>query len=362
MKTFGHIRIPLQRIHLELTNICNLNCVFCPKSRMTRPYGFMDKELAKRVISEIGSRGLCEKITFHVMGEPTLHPDFFEILDHAIIEKVKVGLTTNGATLGGKIGNRLLDYDLHQVDVSLQTPDETSFTLRKAGSLTFDSYLSSIMKFFYTYHTSHPDALFKFRIMNTTFRKKGMESKTGRIRVIGSAGELRKTVRTYTERIYNLLGRPAPAEHLLKQRIDSIQAYRWNVIEILPGVFFETYVLDGWGHAFEDDIKDAWAGCCFGMRDHFGILYTGDVVLCCMDFDGKTSIGNVGDASLGEVLSSSELKKIIDGFESYRLIHPYCKRCQGSSSLLSRAVKPIVSVLGLEIMKPFFYKHTKLFE
>ena len=63
------------------------------------------------------------------MGEPTYHPDFFEILEHAQMEKVAVGLTTNGSTLGGKRGKGLLEYNLHQLDISLQTPNKKSFEL-----------------------------------------------------------------------------------------------------------------------------------------------------------------------------------------------------------------------------------------
>jgi len=73
---FVHIEIPLQRIHIELTNVCDFNCLFCPKALMNRPPGYMDAALAKRVIDEIGENGLCKKITFHVMGEPTSHPLF----------------------------------------------------------------------------------------------------------------------------------------------------------------------------------------------------------------------------------------------------------------------------------------------
>ena len=108
----------------------------------------METGLSKRIISEVGRNDVCEKVTFHVMGEPTLHPDFFQILDHAGDEKVNVGLTTNGAGLGGKTGERLLDYDLHQIDISLQTPDEKSFALRNAGELTFDDYMKGILGFF----------------------------------------------------------------------------------------------------------------------------------------------------------------------------------------------------------------------
>src|SRR5512139_2205741 len=132
---FGHIEIPLKRIHIELTNVCDFNCLFCPKSEMERPYGYMETGLAKRIIDEIGEYGLTEKITFHVMGEPTLHPDFFDILSHAHEKGVKVGLTTNGGGLGGEVGARLIDHNLHQINISLQTPDDRSFTLRKASAL-----------------------------------------------------------------------------------------------------------------------------------------------------------------------------------------------------------------------------------
>src|SRR5208283_5853192 len=107
---------------------------------MKRPYGYMDKGLARNIITQLKVGEVCEKITLHVMGEPTLHKDFFSILDHAEREHMKVGLTTNGGGLGGETGRRLLDYDLHQIDVSLQTPDERSFAYRKAGARTFESY------------------------------------------------------------------------------------------------------------------------------------------------------------------------------------------------------------------------------
>jgi hypothetical protein len=56
------------------------------------------------------------------------------------------------------------------------------------------------------------------------------------------------------------------------------------VVEIYPRVFFETYMLSNWMDAREkSSVRDAWAGYCFGMRDHFAILYNGDVVLCCID-------------------------------------------------------------------------------
>lgn len=358
----GHIEIPLQRVHIELTNVCDFNCLFCPKAEMKRPYGYMDTGLAKRLVSEIGEKGIAEKITFHVMGEPTLHPDFFEILDHAVKEGVKVGLTTNGGRLSGETGKRLLDYDLHQVDISLQTPDETSFVLRKAGPLAFNKYLDGIINFFGAYHAKHKGTIFKFRFMNTRFRNKAMEKKIGPIRVMSSAKELRTTLRYWAGRIYDMLEVGEKKRETALKRIDSLSSYKWNVVEVYPKVFFETYVLSDWGHAFDDaPVHEAWAGCCFGMQDHFAVLHNGDVILCCVDYDGKTSVGNVRDSSLTEVLSSERVGEIVAGFRKFQLVHPYCKRCLGSKSRLSWLVKPVASVAGLKVLKPFFYKHTKLY-
>ncbi|MBI5203327.1 MAG: radical SAM protein [Nitrospirae bacterium] len=362
-KKFGHIEIPLKRVHIELTNVCDFNCVFCPKSEMKRPYGYMETDLAKRIITEIKENGISEKITFHVMGEPTLHRDFFEILSHARDIGMKVGLTTNGGGLGGKTGKQLLDYDLHQIDISLQTPDKRSFALRKAGKLDFDTYLNGIFDFFSSYITKHPDTIFKFRFLNTRFPRKGLEKRKGPIKVISTTAELQDTFRYWAGRIYDILGLEHEKREKAMANIGKLSAYKWNVAEIYPNIFFETYVLEDWGHAFEDgSIKDAWAGYCFGMRDHFSILYNGDVALCCIDFNGRTAIGNLHNSSLKDILSSDELGRIIEGFRKYRVIHPYCKKCLGSKSAASWLLKPVVSIMALKMLKPFFYKQIKLYK
>ena len=360
---FGHIETPLQRVHIELTNVCDFNCVFCPKSEMKRSYGYMDAALAKRIISEIKENEIADKITFHVMGEPTLHPGFFDILSYARDTDIKVGLTTNGGGLGGKAGKGLLDYNLHQIDVSLQTPDVRSFELRKAKKLTFDTYLQGVLDFFSDYHSRWPETIFKFRFLNTRFAKKSLEERKGRIRVISSTEELRETFRTWADRIYDLIGVKEEKRQDAFRKIQELVSFKWNVVEISPKIFFETYVLEDWGHAFSDErIHEAWAGYCFGMRDHFAVLWNGDVTLCCVDYDGNTRVGNLKDSSLRDVLSSDQLGRIVKGFKKYRLVHPYCRRCLGSKSFGSWLLKPVASVTALKLLKPFFYKKTKLLQ
>ena len=122
-------------------------------------------------------------------------------------------------------------------------------------------------------------------------------------------------------------------------------------------------MLDDWGRASDtESLRDAWAGYCFGMRDHFSVLYNGDLVLCCQDFDGSTAVGNLTESTLLEVLSSEMVKSIVEGFKRYKLVHPYCRRCLGSRSLVSWLVKPVVSVLALKTFKPLLYRKTRLLD
>ncbi len=359
----GKVPIPLQRVHLELTNICDMDCLFCPKAHMKRSPGIMEPNLAKRILSELGAKKVCNKVTFHVMGEPTLHPAFFEILEHALQEGVKIGLTTNGANLGGPIGKKLLQYGLHQIDISLQTPDEASFALRKAATLTFQQYHNGILAFFSEYQKRWADTLFKFRFLNTRFAQKSIEKKVGPIKVISSTRELRRTFRLWADQIYEIVGFDGERRKKAFAGINRLVSYKWNVVEVYPRVYFETYVLNDWGHAFEEGkIRDALAGYCFGMKDHFSILYNGDVTLCCIDFDGQTAIGNLHESTLEEILSSEKLGEILEGFRKYRFVHPYCKKCLGSRSLASSLIKPIASVAGLTLLKPFFYRQIRIYD
>jgi len=46
----GRIKLPIQRIHLEVTSHCNFACEFCPDSKMERGRGFMDFDLLRRIL------------------------------------------------------------------------------------------------------------------------------------------------------------------------------------------------------------------------------------------------------------------------------------------------------------------------
>ncbi len=197
------------RIHVELTNFCNFSCTFCPDGVMTRKRGFMDVGLARSVLDQIAEMDLARKVTFHVMGEPLMHPRLLEIIDHAHLRGLKIGLTTNGALLTESMIRELAVRDLHQIDISLQTPDEESFLATRGKRIDFPVYLQRLTSFLRACASREQRPIFKLRIMSTRFARK-MREKLAIPNFLGTGEDLRKVIVDWALIIHESLGLEAP--------------------------------------------------------------------------------------------------------------------------------------------------------
>lgn len=357
-----YINQKFKRIHLELTNRCNFSCKFCPDGVMSRPRGAIEEDLALSALKQIADLDLAEKVTFHVMGEPLLHPRFFPILDYAREVGLEVGLTTNGALLKPETIAKLAERDLYQIDISVQSPDRESFEATRGARIDFDRYREGLLDLLAACASRPSQPIFKIRLMTTRFATK-MRDKLEIPNFMGNSRDLRRAVMEWTGLVYDKLGLDAESLERARSKVAKIGIYGWNVIEIHPKTFIETYVLTDWGNAFGgDDIYEADRGYCFGMQDHFAILYSGDVTLCCVDFDGRTSMGNLKDRSLLDILASPETVEAAEALRKGQLTHPYCRKCLGSGSRLGVWVKPALALAGLKLLKPLFYRTYKLYE
>jgi len=78
------MQTPPFTINIEPTEGCNLGCSFCGLQGMrkhgTKPWKFMTLETAERIATEIQRVGWKAKIVFANHGEPTLNPDFVQIV------------------------------------------------------------------------------------------------------------------------------------------------------------------------------------------------------------------------------------------------------------------------------------------
>ncbi|MFQ5901090.1 MAG: radical SAM protein, partial [Thermodesulfobacteriota bacterium] len=136
----GVISLPINRLHIEVTNHCNFSCEFCPDFRMERKRGFMDPEILKGILNEVAEEGVARLVLFHVMGEPLLYSGLPEAINYAADKAIKTCVTTNGSLLTDRLLDDMIKAGVSRIILSLQTPDEESFRLRGAKGVSFDEY------------------------------------------------------------------------------------------------------------------------------------------------------------------------------------------------------------------------------
>jgi sulfatase maturation enzyme AslB (radical SAM superfamily) len=86
------------RLSVELANICNLHCSYCFRSEdnlYSRHAAFFPLELLRRIIDEARTAAQITHINF-TGGEPTLHPQFAQILETVGAADLQSSFVTNG--------------------------------------------------------------------------------------------------------------------------------------------------------------------------------------------------------------------------------------------------------------------------
>ena len=105
----------ITRCYLEITNICNLDCLFCPKTdRTKRRLSVEEFDLLTDKL-----RGQIKFLYFHLMGEPFLHPHLPEFIQIARRKDFVPVLTTNGTLLSKSLG--VIEALPHKIQISLHS-------------------------------------------------------------------------------------------------------------------------------------------------------------------------------------------------------------------------------------------------
>ena len=98
-----------------------------------------------------------------------------------------------------------------------------------------------------------------------------------------------------------------------------------------------------WGNAFNDGrLVTSGFGYCGLAFKSLGILSDGRVILCCGDYDGETSLGNLNDRPLTAILLSDRAQSVSRAMSRFRLLEPRCQTCFGSSNPLKTAAKTLL--------------------
>src|SRR5919198_4382884 len=77
-RTLEEIALRPYELHLELTNLCNANCIFCPYRHQTRETQFMSDEVFHKALGDYMSTGGGSVGLTPIVGDALIDPKFLE--------------------------------------------------------------------------------------------------------------------------------------------------------------------------------------------------------------------------------------------------------------------------------------------
>ena len=266
------------KIYLEISNVCNLSCAFCPGTRRSRH--IMTESEFSALMPKL--RPYADYLYFHLMGEPLLHPNLSRFLEIAGDYGFRVILTTNGTLLRKQQDILLHAPALHKVNISLHAFEANDL------SVPFEDYLRDCFAF-------------------------------------GKAAEGSKLV---VYRLWNNGG----ADALNRQILDTMAGFfpePWT--DNRQGQRIGERIFLEYGDKFDWPDLSAPEGTdrvfCYGLRDQIGILCDGTVVPCCLDHEGDIALGNLFEADMDAILASTRAQAIYNGFTKKEAAEELCRKC-----------------------------------
>lgn len=266
------------KIYLEISNLCNLNCAFCPGTK--RKKHTMTTAEFSLLLSKL--RPYTDYLYFHLMGEPLLHPQLETFLRLAGEAGFKVILTTNGTLLSKQQEILLSSPALHKVNISLHAFEANDL------SVPFSEYLNGCFSF-------------------------------------GKAAE-GKVLTVY--RLWNQGGADERNSEILEQ-MEQFFPQPWAVERKGTRLGNRVYLENG--DKFDWPDLSAPEGSnrvfCYGLRDQLGVLCDGTVVPCCLDHEGNIALGNLFEQEMESILVSPRAQAIFHGFQNRTAAEELCRKC-----------------------------------
>lgn len=249
---------PLQ-VGLEVTNHCNLKCVMCPHSRMTRPKGYMSKELFVKIIDEI--KGKSEFVYLHGFGESLLHPQFFELARYAAGSGLTTLLSTNITLLDEDRSRKLLESGIDFVVLAMDGTNKDTYEKIRVGG-KFDSNILQIKKFL----------------------------------------QLKKEfgAKIFVELQFILMDANKDEASKVESLFTESERRQVNVFRIKPKYTPPSVSKEKIVHRHP----------CYFLWNTMTIAWNGEVPICCMDYDAEISLGNVNTSSVPEIWNGARMASL----------------------------------------------------
>lgn len=278
-----------EKIYIELSDICGLNCGFCPSVKGVR--GAMSVEKFSIIAKKVAEKARI--YTFHLLGDPLVLPNLKDFIEIANAHKMTLELTTSGFYMSEKNAQLLLESEnIRQINLSLM-----AFLAQK--KLNLNEYFAPILRFLRLHLAQNSQSFVNLRLWN-----------------LGA----NFTPSPENNAIYSLL------EHEFNTKIQKNAPK--NRLE--NRIILHQSELFCWAGTGEKNAPKVPCvkGSCHALRKQIGILSDGAVVPCCMDTSGIMGLGNLFTQELSEILASKRAVAMKKGFERGEFTEKLCQQCE----------------------------------
>jgi radical SAM protein with 4Fe4S-binding SPASM domain len=274
-------------VWIENTNCCNAECVMCPREKQTRPLGIMELSLFEKLIKEISKfKGDVRRVHLHNYGEPLLDKEFpirIRLAKDWGIEHVY--FVTNASLLTPELSREIIVAGLDEFKISFYGTDKKTYNDTMNG-LDYDKTIKNVKAFFEI--------------------RKDMKSLKPMV-VIQYIPQTKNQ-----SRIDAFL-------NLFNDVIDKNIGDSLNICSLHNYADGRYYVKNG-SNKISTICRFPWATMV--------ILQDGNVVICCLDYNGVQVVGDVNENTIKEIWNSEQYKKIRSDFKGLRYSdYPVCTKC-----------------------------------
>lgn len=292
-----------KEIIIDICAACNAACPFCPRLYMPqeRSKGYMSLDLFKFILEEAKKKSI-KNIRLYSTAEPTLHPEFDEIIDLLKKDNFFVSVSTNASLLDKHI-DALMKVDILQF--SIEGWDKESYEKYRVP-LKFDRIYSNIKLF-------HEEKL-----------KASHAPKTSTNLLLTKNTDLKKYMELWGDLIDNI-----QIHFMLEATTYEDGKFVSKINQKLDDEYYD----------FEKQANNFICGYPFNILT---ISFDGKIALCCNDFSASMNIGDIRDGIVN-VFESQVLKNIRNEF--YKQDLDKCKNC----SFFTKPYKNDVQDLKKEI-------------
>lgn len=138
---------PIEKLYIELTSACNLNCSMCFRhSWFDEKIGTMSDETLQSLFRSLPELAGLKSVMFSGMGEPLVHPHTAKIVEQFAKAGIRTELLTNATLLTRARAKALVDSGLDTLWVSVDGFERSSYEKVHIGS-RFDLIMNNLENF-----------------------------------------------------------------------------------------------------------------------------------------------------------------------------------------------------------------------